>query len=125
MVIHLSRWSVLLGYFGLLGVTLAWNAWISPSTQVPRALILLCLLTPLLFPLRGLLHGNPYTHAWTTFIAAFYFILGVSSVVIPQERTYGVLQIITSLSLFWGCIFYARCYKGRQLKTQKSAHTNH
>ncbi len=116
MVIHFSRWSALVGYFGLLSITLAWNTWISPSAQIPRALILLCLLTPLLLPLRGLLHGNPYTHAWTAFIALFYFILGVSSVAIEQERTYGALQIIASLTLFWGCIFYAR-YKGKQLNT--------
>ena len=123
MVMYLSRWSTLLGYFGLLAVTLAWNAWISPSAQMPRALILLCLLTPLLFPLRGLLDGKPYTHAWTAFIALFYFILGVSNIAIEQERTYGALQIITSLSLFWGCIFYAR-YKGKQLNTQKSSDVN-
>lgn len=110
---RVSRWTALLGYFSLLSITLVWNAWLAPSSHIPRSLVLLVLLIPLLLPLRGLLHGNPYTYAWTSFIALFYFMLGISNAAGDQQPIYAALQILASLSLFWGCVFYTRS-KGRQ-----------
>jgi len=115
MAATISRWTTLFGYFGLLGTLSVWHAWISPAERVPTALVLLMLLTPLLFPLRGLLQGRPYTHAWTGFLALFYFTLGVSHAVVDEERVYGVLLTVTSLLLFFGSILYAR-FRGRQLR---------
>ena len=109
MIIKIARLSTLIGYFGLLGILLTWNAWIAPSEHFPRALILMVLLVPLLFPLRGLLHGRPYTHAWTILISLIYFTLGVSNTAVAAERLYGLLLIIASLMLFSGCILYLRC----------------
>ncbi|MBL8247941.1 MAG: DUF2069 domain-containing protein, partial [Candidatus Competibacter sp.] len=47
----------LTGYFGLFWLLLFWFAWLEPPDRAPVALVLILLVGPLLFPLRGLLHG--------------------------------------------------------------------
>jgi len=69
-----------IGYFVLLALLLNWLTWLSPPRGVPVALALVLLTVPLLFPLRGLLHGRPYTHAWTSFLALLYFAFGIDAV---------------------------------------------
>ena len=68
-----ARILALCGYFGLLLLLPLWYGWLSPS-QLPLGLVLGFLLVPLLFPLRGLLQGRPYTYAWATFLALFYVV---------------------------------------------------
>lgn len=111
----LARWSTLLGYLLLFATILVWNIWISPPTQISRSVLLLLLLTPLLLPLRGLLRANAYTHAWASFVALFYFLLGMSSIAISAERNYGMVLTAASLLFFNGCIFYAR-FRSREIK---------
>lgn len=111
-------WRVLTltGYFCLFGLLMAWNAWLAPSHYFPVSMVLLVVGTPLLFPLRGLLHGKPYTHAWTSYLSLAYFIHGVGVAwATPGERVYGALEIVFSLMLFCGAIFYAR-YRGREMR---------
>lgn len=107
MPVLLSRWAALIGYFGLLALLLNWFTWISPPVKVPRVMILVVLVVPLLFPLRGLLHGKTYTHDWTSFLSLFYFAIGVDiAYTIPASRTLALLMTALSLLLFVGCIFY-------------------
>ncbi|MEM7291771.1 MAG: DUF2069 domain-containing protein [Pseudomonadota bacterium] len=104
-----ARWCTLLGYFGLLILLLNWHTWLSPPTEVPRALLLIVLVVPLLFPMRGLLHERAYTHAWTSFLALGYFALGIDIVYTSEiDRTLGVLQIVFSTLLFFGCVYFPR-----------------
>ena len=101
----------LAGYFGLFGVLLLWFAWLEPPTRAPVSLVLLLLAGPLLFPLRGLLHGRPYTHAWTSFLALFYFAAAVFSLAGPMERPWlAWLEMGFSLLLFLGAILYVRAH---------------
>lgn len=114
----LARWVTLVGYFGLMILLLNWHTWLSPPTQVPRALLLIVLLVPLLFPMRGLLHARVYTHAWTSFLSLGYFALGIDIVYTSEvDRTLGVLQIFFSVLLFFGCVYYPRY--ARMARTQK------
>jgi len=116
---RLARIAALTGYFGLFILIVAWNAWLSPPTHLPVALVLLALGTPLLFPLRGLLHGRPYTHAWTSYLALAYFAHGVvQAYAVPTERLLGLAEIGFSLLLFTGAIFYARL-RGRELRQRE------
>ena len=103
------RWVALIGYFGLFGLLLLWFAWLEPPGLSPVALALILWAGPLLFPLRGLLHGRPYTHAWTSFLALFYFAFGVFHVSGPMERPWlAWLDIGFSALLFFGAICYVR-----------------
>ena len=111
-------WRVLAlaGYFVLLFLLLNWLTWLSPPRGVPVALALILLSVPLLFPLRGLLHGRPYTHAWTSFLALLYFAYGIDAVAAGHDPAWlGAAAIIASLALFAGCVGYARI-RGRELR---------
>jgi len=110
--VSISRWVTLLSYFGLLFLLLNWFSWISPPVQVPRALLIIILVVPLLFPLRGLLHGKTYTHAWTSFLSLFYFAIGVDIIyTIPADRTLALAMTGLSLLLFTGCICFSHFTK--------------
>ena len=115
--IIVARWATLVGYFGLLILLLNWYTWLSPPTQVPRAMLLIVLLVPLLLPMRGLLHARPYTHAWTSFLSLGYFALGVDIVYTSQvDRVLGALQIVFSVLLFFGCVFFPRYARQQAVK---------
>jgi uncharacterized membrane protein len=97
------------GFFGLLVTILLWHAWLAPTGKYPVALILIVLLTPLMIPMRGLLHGRPYTHAWASMLSLFYFCLGIMhawSESDPAARAYGLALTVFSALFFNGAIFY-------------------
>jgi len=99
----------LFGYFGTLGLLTAWYSWLAPPTHFPVALILLITLVPLLFPLRGLLHGRKYTFAWSCFLALLYFTHGVmeaySSAV---TRQLGLVEVLCTSVWFVAAMAYVR-----------------
>lgn len=104
------RWLALIGYLGLLALLLSWFTWLAPPSNIPRVIPLVLLTLPLLFPLRGMLHGKRYTHQWVSFLSMFYFVVGVDATFNPAEGQawLGQLTILFSLMLFIGTIFYAR-----------------
>ena len=107
-----SHWLglTLAGYFATFLLLVAWYGWLSPSLHLPAAFVLLLLCTPLLFPLRGLLHGRPYTVGWSLFLALFYFAHGaVEAYSTPVDRWYGLLEVLFSFLWFTGGILYVRC----------------
>lgn len=105
----LFRSAVLIGYFGLLSLLLLWFTILAPSITIPTSVVLLIFVGPLLFPLRGLLHGKRYTHAWTSFLVLIYFTHGiVEAWANPFERGLAVLEIGFSLLLLVGCVGYIR-----------------
>lgn len=115
-IIVFSRWLTLAAYFALLALLMLWQTVLAPSTVLPVSVVLLVLVGPLLFPLRGLLHGRPYTHAWTSFLVLIYFIHGiVEAWSDPAVRILAALEIVFSVLLYTGAVLYAR-YRGRQLR---------
>jgi len=117
-IIVFSRWLTLASYFALLTLLMLWQTVLAPPQLLPISVVLVLLVGPLLFPLRGLLHGRPYTHAWTSFLVLIYFIHGVVEAYSnPAERLYAGLEILFSVLLYSGSLLYAR-YRGRQLRTR-------
>jgi uncharacterized membrane protein len=117
------RWLSLGCYFGLMVLVLSWNTLISPSQHYPTGMILLLTALPLLFPLWGMLNGKAYTHAWVSFLATYYFFLGVGDAYSdPLDRVYGVLMVVLSVGLFFGSMYYAR-FKGREDKSKQPVET--
>jgi len=72
---------------------------------------------PLLFPLRGLLAGRAYTHAWAGYLALYYFIIGVWYAGAEVDRLIGMLITSASILFFVGAIAYARL-RGRADKAE-------
>jgi len=105
----LFRWVALAGYFALLALELNWYTWLAPPHTIPISVALAIVALPLLLPLRGLLHGRAYTHAWTSFLALPYFALGVDGVAGGVHPAWiGAIGIVASVALFCGAVGYAR-----------------
>ena len=94
----------LTGYFGLFGVLLLWYAWLEPSSRLPTALVLILLVGPLLMPLRGLLHGRPYTMPGPASLRCFILRSGFSMLPDP----WFILGWLGSKSDLAYCCFWAR-----------------
>jgi len=106
--------TALTGYIGLFISLILWGACLNTEPSLPRSLTLLLTVGPLMFPLRGLLHGKAYTFGWSTFLALFYLMLGVLNAANPGTRLIGVLEIIFSILFFVGAITYVRFQGGRE-----------
>jgi len=110
-----SLYITLSGYFALLLLLIVWHGFMYPASKQPW-LILVFIITPLLFPLRGLLKEKPYTYAWTSFVILLYFMHGVVEVWANEnERIYALLEVYLSVQVYIGAIYYARL-QGRALK---------
>lgn len=104
------------GYFGLLLLIPVWHLWLSkPLLNISPWLVTAIWFLPLLFPLRGILKNNPYTFAWSAFLALFYL---MHSIVIiasePQELLLALTELLLTLLFLTGCIYFAK-YRGREL----------
>ena len=109
----------LLGYFGLFILLSVWTVYLAPPTIFPISVVLLFYVGPLLIPLRGLLYGKLYTHAWVHFMALFYFIVGVMVAAgNAEERNYALAQVVLSILMFVGSMMYVRV-KAREVKQQE------
>lgn len=86
----------------------AWHLVIHKTETHLISIIILVQLGPLLFPLRGLLNGKTYTHAWSIYLAIFYFILGVWYAGASETRMFGLYVTIFSLLFFIGTVLYTR-----------------
>lgn len=99
----------LLSYFGLMISLICWITLAEHSPNYPTATWLTIALVPLLFPLRGLLHGKPYTHAWTTFLMLLYFSHGIGELYSADHfALFPFLEILFSLLTFVSAITFIR-----------------
>ncbi|GAB5380594.1 MAG: DUF2069 domain-containing protein [Aliiglaciecola sp.] len=108
----------LISYFGLLIWVPIWHLFL--AEPVGRSLQFEVFLAvvwtiPLLLPLRGIVKGLPYTHAWANFIVMFYIIHGLTSIyAVENETIYALIELIFSTGMFVGCSVYAR-KRGKEL----------
>ena len=109
------RRMALFGYFSLLFFMPFWLLVLSPSGALSTTTTLILFTLPLLFPLKGLLQGNPYTYAWANFIVLIYFLHSLTTLwVIPSDRFWALLELVFATVMFLGCSYYAK-YRGQEL----------
>ena len=113
--VRLTYTLALLGYVGLILTILGWNLVLRPAGGLPLYVVLGFLLVPLAFPLVGLVRGRPYTHAWSTFLAIYYFVVGIWIMGDGETRWYGTAIGLFSVVWFTGSMFYTRA-KARALR---------
>jgi len=104
----LSRWLTLSSYFGLMIGIYAWHLLIHKTEAHLISIVILTQLGPLMFPLRGLLNGKTYTHAWSIYLAIFYFIVGIWYASASETLMFGLYVTAFSLLFFVGTVFYTR-----------------
>lgn len=99
----------LLGYFALLLLLVLWATWLQPPEHLPVAVVLVLGVGPLLFPLRGMLHGRAYTHAWASMLLLLYFTHGiVEAWSMPELRTLALWEVVLSMLTLSTMALYAR-----------------
>ena len=115
--IKISHWITLTGYFGLVIGIYVWHMWINKTADHAISIMLIVQLGPLMFPLRGLLAGKIYTHAWSMYLAILYFVVGVWYAGADKDIWFGMYIIASSMLFFSGTLLYTR-YAGRQAADQ-------
>ncbi len=105
----------LTGYFSLLIFMPLWLIVLSPSQGLSTPTALIMFTAPLLFPLKGMLEGNPFTYAWSNFIVLIYFLHSLTTLwVLPEDMLWATLELIFASIMFFGATFYAK-YRGQEL----------
>ena len=114
----------LCSYLGLFGLLVLWFSWLEPAAGFPISLVLIFLVGPLLFPLWGLLYGRLYTHAWVSFLALFYFTVGVFNVAGTMQHPWlAWAEIGLSLLLFLGTVLYIKTKAQERRKLGKDTNS--
>ena len=115
-----THWLALMGYFALVIGIYLWRIVIHKTEHQLISLILIVQLGPLMFPLRGLLSGKIYTHAWSIYLAIFYFIVGIWYSGSDETWFFGLYLVGASLLFMAGTVFYTRLAS----RAEKAAQTD-
>lgn len=117
MTARLFRILTLTGFFGLMISLTAWIILPIRDASYPTAAWLIIGVVPLLLPLRGILHGKPYTHAWASFMMLFYFTHGVGEVYSTgMQAIYPWLEVVFSTLAFTAMILFIKYNAKNALK---------
>ncbi|GEK74136.1 MULTISPECIES: DUF2069 domain-containing protein [Halomonas] len=111
-----SRQLVIGSYTVLIAAMLGWG-WLL-SENVGSLVPTLVFVLPLVLFLPSILARRARGHAWLAFVSLLYFMIGVNVVMVPKVGGLGLLIALTALSLFTGCMGYAR-FRSRQLKPRQ------
>lgn len=105
----------LFGYFSLLLLMPLWLLVLSPSDSLSPVLSLVMFTLPLIFPLKGLVQGNPYTFAWSNFVVMIYFLHSITTLwVSPEDRLWAALELFFASVMFIAGSYYSK-YRGQEL----------
>ncbi|GLX80105.1 membrane protein [Thalassotalea insulae] len=105
----------LTGYFSLLFYMPVWLLLLNPSDGLSPVLTLTMFTLPLLFPLKGLVQGNPYTYAWSNFIVMIYFLHSLTTLwVSASDIIWATLELLFATMMFISSTYYAK-YRGQEL----------
>lgn len=92
-----------------------WLLVINPSEALSPALTLIMFTLPLLFPLKGLVQGNPYTYAWSNFVVMIYFLHSLTTLWVSEDDTvWALLELIFTTMMFISGSYFAK-YRGQEL----------
>lgn len=109
------RFLALFSNLALLGFVALWHSTLSPHPLINPYGIMIAWIIPMLFPLKGIIQGKPYTHAWANFILMFYFLHGLTILWLDEgERYLALIEVIITSGAFIGNIYYARL-RGKEL----------
>lgn len=109
------------GFFSLLLLVPIWHLWLSPPPLgLNPWLVTTIWFLPLLFPLRGIIKGDPYTFAWSGFLALLYIMHAVVIIYSAylesneMELLLSVLELVFSSLFLAGNVYFAK-YRGQEL----------
>ena len=112
-----------LGLFGFLGLVLYYPLLftvLDPDFNSPDKgslfyFSLVLFWVPMLFAVKGLLQGNPYTFAWSNFVIMWCGLHGLTAIwTFSGNKLFIVIEIVLLTAAFIGNTYFAR-YRGREL----------
>lgn len=103
-------------YFSLLIWVPLWHLYLSPPSHGINPWLITCIwLLPLLAPFKGILSKNPYTYAWSGFIALIYIVHAIVIIMSDgSERLLAIVELVFAGLFLTGNIYFAK-YRGREL----------
>ncbi len=103
------RKSALIAYLNLIAWVIAWHGFLSPHPHVHHIGVTIGWLLPLLFPLKGIIKANPYTHAWANFILMLYFLHAFTILwTEPSERLFAAIELLITSMAFTANLLFAK-----------------
>ncbi|PSU87180.1 DUF2069 domain-containing protein [Photobacterium kishitanii] len=106
---YFARQSALISHCGLIVFIAMWQLYLSPHQHLSATAISLLWITPLLFPLLGMLAAKPYTHAWANFILMFYFLHAATLITLNDgERALATIELAIVTLCFVSNIIFSR-----------------
>lgn len=105
----------LFAYLALIAWVIIWHALLSPHPHINPYGLTVAWLIPLLFPLKGILQGKPYTHAWANFVLMFYFINALTLLWVNEGERWLALVELALTSFSFVCNIYFAKYQGKAL----------
>lgn len=115
------RYLALAGYLGLMGWVILWHVSLSPHPHINPFTAAVAWTLPLLFPLRGILAGKAYTHAWANFVLMLYFTHALTLLYVDQgERWLALVELVLTFIAFISNILYARSKSKKLSKAKRS-----
>ena len=105
-MLRVLHFGAILSLVALIGVNLAWEAWLAPSNRV----ILVLKTAPLLLPLFGILRGKRYTYQWSSMLILLFFTEGIVRAWSDKgvSASLALAEIALCVMFYLCAIFYAR-----------------
>ncbi len=109
------RQIALISYLSLFVWVVLWQGWLSPHQHLSSIFLLMLWVPPLLLPLKGIIEGKPYTHAWANFVLMLYFLHSLTILYIDDgERWLAAIELLFVSTSFVANTYYARL-RGKEL----------
>jgi len=101
------HYAALAGFFGLFFLLMAWPTLIAPNVGLPKALLLIVSVGPLLLPFKGFLTGRLKSCTWMSYLSLPYLVHGIiEAYADPIHRSFAFTEVLFSLLLCFGAGYY-------------------
>lgn len=88
-------------HLALLGLLFVWLVWFLEPPHWPRPLLILLVVLPLAFPVRGLLDQRPSSYLWSLALALVYAMHGATELWLGTEQPWlSTLEMLFALATF-------------------------
>lgn len=109
MKVTLTRWLSLCSYLGLIAFGMAWAISLGEFKPNQVSFMLVVMVLPLLFPLRGILHGRDKAIVWGTLISLLYIVHGGMGWWSESHLwVWGMLETLLAVTYLFTASFFIR-----------------
>ncbi len=103
------------GYLGLVIYLPILILLLDPSSLSLSYITMTLFWLPLLFAIKGLVQGNPYTYAWSNFVLMWCYLHGLTAIwTFEGNKWFIAIEIVLLTMAFIGNTYFAR-YRGREM----------